>query len=156
MQLPRQVPVRAVRADETRDGDGAAVGEELGDLGYAADVFFAVFRTEAQIFVQPEADVVAVEAVGREVIGRSEESLLERDGDGGFAGGGEAGQPYCEALLAAEGGADGRCEGARVESDVAVDDVVSICDLRRSMCWSSSDRGIECNASRTGVEQKYI
>jgi hypothetical protein len=28
--------------------------------------------------------------------------VLEFDGDGGFAGGGEAGEPDCEALLAAE------------------------------------------------------
>ena len=71
MQLPRQVAVGAVRADEARNGDGAAVGEELGDLGDAPDVFFAVLGAEAEVFVQAEADVVAVQAVGGEVIGRA-------------------------------------------------------------------------------------
>ena len=49
--------------------------------------------------------------------------MFEGDGDGGFAGRGEASEPYCEALLAAQGGAD--CGGERtwVEGDVAVYDV---------------------------------
>ena len=126
VQLPRQVAVRTVWADEARDGDGAAIREELGDLGDAPDVLFAVFRAEAQVFVQAEADIVAVQAVGGEVIGRAEKGLFERDGDGRFAGRREAGEPYCQALLAAEGGANGRAEGAGVEGDVAVDAVVSV------------------------------
>ena len=52
--------------------------------------------------------------------------MFEGDGDGGFAGCGEAGEPYCEALLAAEGGADCGGEGTWVEGEVAVYDVVSI------------------------------
>jgi hypothetical protein len=51
--------------------------------------------------------------------------LFEGNGDGGFAGRGEAGEPYREALLAAEGGADGGSKGGRVEGDVAADDPVS-------------------------------
>jgi hypothetical protein len=141
VQLPCQIPVRTVRADEARDGNGAAIGEELGDLGDATDVLFAVLRTEAKVFVQAETDVIAVEAVGGEVIGLAEEGLFQGDGDGGFAGRGEAGEPYCEALLPAEGGADGGSDGARVKGDVAVDDVVSTCNVRRSRCTRSPDRG---------------
>ena len=55
--------------------------------------------------------------------------MFEGDGDGGFARGGEAGEPYCQALLAAEGAADFGCQGSWVEGDVAVDDVISIYDL---------------------------
>lgn len=33
--------------------------------------------------------------------------MFKLDGDGRFAGGGEAGEPDCEALLSAEGGALG-------------------------------------------------
>lgn len=109
MQLPRQPPIRAVRADEARDGDAGAVGEELGDLGDAPDVLRALGGREAEVAVQAEADVVAVEAVGRE--GVPQEVLLEGGGDGGFARGGEAGEPDGEAGLVAESGAFGVREG---------------------------------------------
>ena len=51
--------------------------------------------------------------------------MLEGDSNGGFARGGEAGEPYCEALLAAEGGAESGGEGAWVKGNVAADEVVS-------------------------------
>lgn len=95
VQRARLIAVGAVGGDEARDGDGAAVGEQFGDLGDAADVFLAVLGGEAEVLVEAEADVVAVEAVGGEVVGVSEQGLLEGDGDGGLAGGGEAGEPDC-------------------------------------------------------------
>ena len=49
----------------------------------------------------------------------AEEGLFEGYGDGGFAGGGEPGEPDCEAVLAAEGLADGGGNGAGVVGDVA-------------------------------------
>ena len=42
-----RVAVRAVGGDEGGDGDGGRVGEELGYLGDAADVFVAVLFGEA-------------------------------------------------------------------------------------------------------------
>ena len=119
MEFPREIPVGAVRRDERRDGDGGAVGEQFGDFGDAADVFFAVFGREAEVLVEAEADVVAVEAVGGEVERLAEKSLFEGDGDGGFTRGGEAGQPDGEALLAAEGLADARGDGGGVVGYVA-------------------------------------
>ena len=119
MQLPCQVAISSVRGNETRDGDGAAVSEQFGDFTDATDVFGAVGGGEAEVFVQAEADVIAVEAVGGEVVRCAEEGLFERDGDGGFAGGGEAGEPDCEALLLAEGCADGGGEGGGVVCYVA-------------------------------------
>ena len=86
MQSPRGVPVLDVRRDERGDGDGGAVGEELGDLCDAADVLVAVLFAETQVLVQAEADVVAVQAVGGDAAG-AEELALKFDGDGGFAGG---------------------------------------------------------------------
>jgi len=109
MHLARQPPIGPVRRDEAGDGDAGAVGEELRDFGDAPDVFRAVGGGEAEVAVQAEADVVAVEAVGGE--GVVEEVLFEGGGDGGFAGGGEAGQPDCEAGLVAERGAFGVREG---------------------------------------------
>ena len=47
MQFSSEIAVCSVRADETRDGHGARVGEQFGDLGDAADVLFAVLWGEA-------------------------------------------------------------------------------------------------------------
>lgn len=101
MQFPRTLSILLIRGDEAGDCDSGAVGEEFGDLGDAADVLIAVFFREAEVFVEAEADVVAVEAVGGEA--EVEEVLLEGGCDGGFARGGEAGEPDCEAALFAVG-----------------------------------------------------
>ena len=109
VQCASRVAVGAVGRDEGGDGDGGGVGEELGDLGDAADVFVAVLFGEAQVLVEAEADVVAVEAVGGQT--QMQEVLLKRSGYGGFARGGEAGEPEGEAALGAEGAALGAGEG---------------------------------------------
>lgn len=119
MQLPRQQAIRSVGRNERGQGQSTAVGKQQGDLGYAADVLVPIRFAEAKIFVQAEADVVAVEAVGG--IGGVEQVLLEGGRDGGFARGGEAGEPDCEARLAAEGGAFGVGEGVGVPSYIAGD-----------------------------------
>lgn len=116
MQVTRNLAVGNVGGNKAGEGNGAAVGKQLGDLGDAANVFVAVLFGEAQVLVQAEADIVAVEAVGGEA--EVEEVLLEGGGDGGFARGGEAGEPDGEALLLAEGLALGAGEG-RVPGDVA-------------------------------------
>ncbi len=123
--MASEISIRAVWAYKRRNSNRTAISEEFGHFGDAADVFFAVFGTEAQIFVEAEADIVAVEAVGGEVVGVAKKGLLEGYGDGGFAGGRKAGEPDCEALLAAEGGADGRSDVRGVEGYVAVIELVS-------------------------------
>lgn len=90
VQRARSIPVHPVGRDERGDCDRGAVGEELGDFGDAADVLVAVFLGEAQVLVEAETDVVAVEAVGVDAA-VVEELALEFDGDSGFAGRGEAG-----------------------------------------------------------------
>lgn len=119
VQLARKIAVGAVGRDEGGDGDGGRVGKELGDLADAADVLVAVGLGEAQVLVEAEAHVVAVEAVGGEA--QVEEVLLEGGGDGGFARGGEARQPDCEAALAAQLVALAAREGG-MPGDVAVGD----------------------------------
>jgi hypothetical protein len=69
-------------------------------LCYPPDVLVAVFLCEAQVFVQSEAYVVAVQTVC--AVAKVEEMLLERRCDGGLSGRREAGEPDGEALLLAE------------------------------------------------------
>lgn len=99
VQLARHVAVSPVRRDEGGDGNGGRVGKELGDLTNAADVLVAVLLGEAQVLVQTEAHVVAIETVGGQP--QVEEMLLEGGSDGGLARGGEAGEPDGQALLLA-------------------------------------------------------
>jgi hypothetical protein len=47
--------------------------------------------------------------------------VLQFHGDGGFARGGEPGEPDCEAALVAEGAALGAGDGAGVVGDVSID-----------------------------------
>lgn len=51
----------AVWRDETGDAHQTGVGEQFGHLCNTTDVFFPVFRGEAQILVQAVADVVSVQ-----------------------------------------------------------------------------------------------
>ena len=127
MHLPSQQPIRPVGRYETRDRHRRAVGEQFRDLGDPPDVLGAVGGREAEVLVQSEADVVAVEAVSRE--GVLQQVLFEGGGDGGFAGGGEAGEPDCEAGLVSEGGALGVREGG-VPGYVSVGEGVSLLGWR--------------------------
>ena len=86
VQLAGSVAVLLVRGDERGDGNGARVGEQLGDLGDAADVLVTVGLAEAKVLVQSEADVVTVQTVGVHAA-VLEELVLQLDGDGGLAGG---------------------------------------------------------------------
>lgn len=118
VQLAGSVTVLAVRRDERGNGDGARVGEQLGDLCDAADVLVAVGFAEAKVLVQAEADVVAVQTVGVHAA-VVEQLALEFDGNGGLARGGETGQPDRQTLLVAQGAALGLGQGGGVEGDVA-------------------------------------
>lgn len=116
VQVTGEVAVRPVGGDEGGDGNGGRVSEELGDLADAADVLVAVLFAEAEVLVEAEADVVAVEAVRGEA--KVDEVLFEGCGDGGLARGREARQPDGEATLAARLVALAAREG-RVPGDVA-------------------------------------
>ena len=94
------VSVRAVRRDERGDGDGGAVGKELGYFADSADVFVAVLLGEAEVLVQSESYVVAVKTVRGDA--QVQEVLLESYCHGGLAGGGETGEPEGQAALLAE------------------------------------------------------
>lgn len=68
-------------------------------LAYPADVLVAVLLGEAEVLVQAEADVVAVQAVGG--VAEVEQVLLKSGGDGRLARGRQTGEPEGEALLLA-------------------------------------------------------
>lgn len=93
MQFPRQRPIGAIRRYKRRQGESAAIGEQQRDFGDASDILVSVSLAETEVFVEAEADVVAVETVGG--VGGVEEVLFEGGGDGGFPAGGEAGEPDC-------------------------------------------------------------
>ncbi len=59
----REPALGSERRDERRDDDQARIDHEPGDLADAADVLDAIGGGEAEILVQPMADVVAVEQV---------------------------------------------------------------------------------------------
>lgn len=119
VQLARGVPVLLVRRDKRRDGDRRAVGEQLGDLCDAADVLVAVCLAEAQVLVQPEAHIVAVQSVGRDAA-VAQELVLQLHGEGGLARGRQAGEPDCEPALVAQRTALGAGQAGGVEGDVAI------------------------------------
>ena len=85
---PGVVPVRAEGADERRNDDQPGIHHEAGHFGHPPDVLHAVGLGEAQIAVQPVADVVPVEHVGVAPLGG--EALFEQVGDRGLAGSGGA------------------------------------------------------------------
>lgn len=63
--------------DEAGDAHDAGVGEQFGHLADAPDVLGAVAVAEAEVRVEPEAQVVAVERVRRHALAHQE--LLERE-----------------------------------------------------------------------------
>lgn len=95
----RRITVRPVGADEAGESDRAAVCKQLCNLAYTSNVFIAVLLAEAQVLVQPKTNVVAVETVRSQP--QVEEMLLQSDGNGGLAGGGQPSEPDGETLLAA-------------------------------------------------------
>lgn len=51
VQFPCKISIRSVGRNKARDRDSSGVGEKLRDLGDTTDVFLAVFRGEAEVFV---------------------------------------------------------------------------------------------------------
>ena len=72
---PCPLAVASVGRDEARDDEEAGVGEEARDLADPADVLGAVVGAEAEIGVEPGADIVAVQDV--DLIALGEELALE-------------------------------------------------------------------------------
>ena len=81
----------AERRDERHEHDQPGVDHQLRDFGDAADVLDAVGVGEAEVLVQPVADVVAVEQVG--VTAERVQPLLDQVGDRRLARAGQAGEP---------------------------------------------------------------
>ena len=152
MQLARGITVCTVGRDERCDGDGGAVGEELGDLCDATDILGAVLLAEAEILIKPEANVVTVETIGVDAP-VSEELVLELDGNGGLARGGETGEPNRETALVADFATFAARQGAGVEGDVSFIVMLvaagwgwrGICIVRKGREGCLDIRGLGCH-----------
>lgn len=133
------------RKRRERSAEGGPEGKKKMKtyFGNTANVFIAVLFGEAQVLVEAEAHVVAVQAVGRDA--QVQQVLLEGRGDGRLAGRGEARQPEGDAALAAELGALGAGEG-RVPGNVAGRGGV-ICRVR---LWYTSLLVIVCMSLAIG------
>lgn len=69
----------AVWGDEAGDAHETGIGEQLGHLGYTADVLLSVFGAEAQVFVQALSDVVAIQSVAGDTM--AHQVLLQSHAD---------------------------------------------------------------------------
>ena len=118
MDAARQLAVGLVRADHADDRDRARVREQAGHVRDAADVLGPVDRVEAEVAVQPVAQVVPVEPVGALAVPR--EPLLERRRDRRLAGGGQAGQPHGGPTLAEQRPPRAASHATRVPPDVGL------------------------------------
>ena len=90
-QLARHSPLGPEGRDEGDDDDQPGIGHQLRHFGDAADVLDAVLVGEAEVAVEPVADIVAVEDVG--VAARRVQLLFQQVGDGRLAGARQAGEP---------------------------------------------------------------
>ncbi len=88
------------RGYERGEHDESGIGHEPCDFGDPTDVLDPIGVGEAEILVEPVADVVAVQQIGVTPVG--EQLALDDVGDGGFARSGQSGEPEHRGLLALE------------------------------------------------------
>ena len=115
-QRAHHVALGAVGRDEGAEHDQPGFDHQLRDLADAADVLDPVGLGEAEIAVEPVADIVAVEQHG--VVAARVQLLLDEVGDGRLAGAGQAGEPEDRGLLLLERGALGLADRERLPVDV--------------------------------------
>ncbi len=85
------------RADETVDGDDAAIHEELRDLCNSADIFIAVGIRKSEVVVDPRTDVVAIENLGKK--SAVEELLFQMLSQSGLPGARQSRKPDHTGML---------------------------------------------------------
>ena len=95
--------VGRVGRDERDERDDARLGEQRGGVRGAADVLGAVLGAEAEVAVEPVAQVVAVEPQRRPT--GADQQRLDLDGERRLARRGQPGEPDRRALEAERGGA---------------------------------------------------
>lgn len=108
-------------------------------LSNPSNILLPILGREAQVLVQPEPHIIAVQPISRQA--EFEQVLLERSRDGGFARGREAGEPDGAAFLLAQLAALGARE-AGVPGDVAV--------------WEEFVRGIGTCGGKHGRSLTYV
>ena len=87
-----QVAPGAIGRDKSGDANDARFGEQFGHFGHAADVFLARGGGEAQVGTEPVPEVVAIQH--KHLAAGAEQFPLQFHGEGGFAGGAQAGEPH--------------------------------------------------------------
>ena len=112
----RSGAVGGVGRDERDERDDARLGEQRGSVRGTADVLGAVLGAEAEVAVEPVAQVVAVEPQRRPP--GSDQQRLDLDGERRLARRGQAGEPDRRALEPERGGAVLRRDGAVVPAGV--------------------------------------
>src|SRR5690606_18523128 len=117
--LAHVVAVGPVGADKAGQGDHPGIHEELGDLADATDVLVAILGGKAQVLVDAEADVVAVEAVGD--LAHLVQGAFQGHRDGALAAAGETGKPEGRGFLVEQAVAVGAGDLAVVPVDVGGD-----------------------------------
>ena len=90
-EVAGQLALGPERRDERDQDDEAGVDHQRRDLGHPTDVLDPVGVGEAEVVVEPVADVVAVEQEG--VDAERVQAPLDQVGDGRLAGTGQAGEP---------------------------------------------------------------
>lgn len=100
VDLTGHVSVLGEGRHEAAQRHDPAVGEQARHLGHAPDVLLAVLLGEAQVLVQPRADVVAVEPVRHDAPAHQVRLQLERHGR--LARAGEPSEPDGASSEAAE------------------------------------------------------
>mmetsp|Transcript_28641 Transcript_28641/g.80666 ORF Transcript_28641/g.80666 Transcript_28641/m.80666 type:complete len:229 (-) Transcript_28641:136-822(-) len=113
---PDIVTVCTVRRDEADQGDSAILSEQLGNLANAADVLLSVLRSEAQVLVEPMANVVAVQIDCE--LAQFGKGVLEGARDGAFTAARKPGEPEHTTLLVQESLLVLACNHALVPLDV--------------------------------------
>jgi len=108
--------ISTVRRYEGGHRDTARIREQLRNLANAPDVLIPRLLIEAEIFVETETHVVAVQAIAELV--HVQQMLLQGTRDGRLAACAEAREPYCHALLLKQLGAFCSINGTGVEDDV--------------------------------------
>ena len=110
------VALGAERADERGQHDQPGIRHQLRHLADTANVFGPVGLGEAEIAVEPVADIVAIEQEGVTV--HEGEPLFHRIGDGRLARTGEAGEPQYARRLVLHLGTLGPRDVGRLPVDV--------------------------------------
>src|SRR6185437_10459546 len=115
-QFARHAPLRSEGRDKRNKHDQSGIYEQLCRLANPANVFHAIDVCEAEIAIEPVADIVAVEQIGVSAFG--EERAFDQVRNGGFARSRKTGEPEHDGPLPLLAGARLLADVARLPMDI--------------------------------------